>query len=92
MAQNTILAAATTAATSSDVTVAAGSSVNIGIFASGADVPASNCAALYMDTPGGDLAIHRFNQTYPVVCVTGPGTFRVRRPEGSVAIGAFSET
>lgn len=35
MAQNTILAAAQTAATSTDVVVAAGSQVTIGIFATG---------------------------------------------------------
>lgn len=41
MAQSTILAAGTTAATSSDVVVAAGANATVGIFMSSGDIPHS---------------------------------------------------
>lgn len=91
MAQTTILAANTTAATSSDVAVTAGSTISIGVF-SAAMLPGGVCASLLMDTPSGDVVVHQFTRARPAVAVTGPGTYRVVRPAGSVSLGAFSET
>lgn len=93
MTQTTILASGTTAATSTDVVLAAGAVANIGIFATSGTPPQSgNVAMVCMDTPGGDLDIMGLGADCPVTAVSGPGTFRVKRAAVSSAIGAFSET
>lgn len=63
MAQTTILAAAQTTATSTDVVVPAGAVVTIGLFATG-DVPPQARAAVYIDTPSGDQFV-KFLQGNP---------------------------
>ena len=89
MAQATILASGKTAATSSDVTVDAGVSASIGMFAAGSP---SVSMSIFMDTPGGDLHICDLTPAHPVVVVSGPGKFRVARPVITVDHGVFSET
>lgn len=93
MAQTTILAEGQTAATSSDVVVAAATQVNIGIFATGSLHPLAE-ARLMMDTPGGDVELMMLSRRAPVAAVFGPGTFRVVRPANTNvdAFGSFSET
>lgn len=93
MGQSTILASGTSAATSSDVTVAAGSVVSVGIFtSSGEPSQMGPLASVVMDTPGGDITIKTLSAEEPATVLSGPGTFRVVRPALSSAIGAFSET
>lgn len=93
MAQATILAVGTTAATSTDVTVAAGASASIGIFATSAEPPWDCSANVMMDTPSGDIHVARLERNNPVVVANGPGTFRVVRPvQPTTDIGVFSET
>ena len=93
MTQTTILASGTTAATSTDVVLAAGATANIGIFAATGTPPQSGpVAMLCMDTPGGDLDILPLSAERPATSVSGPGTFRVKRSPVTAAIGAFSET
>lgn len=78
--------------TSSDVVVAAGASVNIGIYTSDAGgIPANEGADVYMDTPGNDIRVYTLSGNDPVRSFAGPGTFRVRRGYTSVDLGAFSE-
>lgn len=77
MAQSTILAAAQTTATSTDVVVAAGGVATIGLFATG-DVPPRARAAVYIDTPSGDQFVKFLQGSQPEV-ISGPGTFRVVR-------------
>lgn len=90
MAQATVLAAGKTATTSSDVTVVAGSSASIGIFAS-AGTP-SVSMRLMMDTPGDDVYVCDLTPRQPVVVVSAPGVYRVVRPLITVDHGVFSET
>lgn len=93
MTQSTILAAGTTAATSSDVIVAAGAVVTVGIFASSGAIPDGVTCSIFIDTPGADALLHeRLDANQPSVQLTGPGTFRVCRPVTSTSIGVFSET
>lgn len=93
MAQATILAAAQTAATSSDVTVAAGSVLTVGIFATG-DIPTGVEIGVYIDTPGSDLIADVLNFVRPAKVISGPGTFRVVRPNITnygKDVGVFTE-
>lgn len=94
MAQNTVLAAGTTAATSTDTVVAAGASVTVGIFPSTAGVLPSDVAfVVSVDTPGIDRVAGKLDQNNPVLVVSGPCTFRVRRPAYTGhAFGVFTET
>lgn len=93
MGQSTILAAGTTAATSSDVTVAAGSVVTVGIFAStGQPNVMGPVCTVFEDTPGGDVGVAILSADNPSTVLTGPGTFRVVRSPVAEAIGVFSET
>lgn len=92
MQQTTILSAGTTAATSTDVDVAAGAIVNIGVFSPTTFTVRGVLATLMMDTPGGDVAIRQLTDEVPAVAVSGPGTYRVVRGPTSVPVGAYSET
>ena len=98
MAQSTILAAATTAGTSTDVAVAAGSTVTVGIFsATGNPLPASVQFTVWIDTPGADQRIAVIGSSTSADATTaiqlaGPGTYRVTRPVYTgEAYGVFLE-
>lgn len=94
MAQSTILAANTTAATSTDIVVATGVQVHVGVFgAAGTSLPFSYSMQVKMDTPDGDLVYDSLSNKKQVVRLVGPGTFRVTRAAytGS-AFGVFLET
>lgn len=95
MAQSTILAAGTSVATSSDVSVAAGAVVSLGIFVSSGEISREARCEVLMDTPGADLVLSTLTREHPATTVSGPGTFRVaRRAAGreGIAVGVFSET
>lgn len=92
MTQSTILASGTDTGTSSDVTITAGSSVNVGIFVSSGALPASLQANVLMDTPGtGDVQIGTLTSANPAQTIVGPGTFRVQRIASRQAFGIYSE-
>ena len=93
MAQTTILAAGTTAATSTDVVVAAGGSVTIGLFvATGVFNISGSIATIFIDSPGADVPVASLSTDSPTTVIAGPGTFRVVRSAVSQAIGIYSET
>jgi hypothetical protein len=93
MAQNTILAAATATGTSSDVTVAAGATVTIGIYTSDAGgLPGDSRINVFIDTPSQDKFLFNLTPNDPVRVLSGPGTFRCNKPASTVAYGAFTET
>lgn len=77
--------------TSSDVAVDSGANVRIGLFAPTGQPKATARAAIYMDTPGGDIPVAELSQVNPVILLSGPGTFRVKRPALPDAVGIFSE-
>lgn len=90
MAQSTILAAGSTAAVSSDVTLLAGQEATVGIFAAG-KLPVNAKLVISMDTPGGDTAVADLTRVRPAVVLSGPGTYRVRRPVITGSVGVFLE-
>lgn len=93
MPQTTILAAGSTAATSTDVPVTAGSVACVGLF-SAAGIPRGIELPVMMDTPSLDVQIGTLTAKEPAMVLTGPGTFRVVRAAlaNSVSVGVFSET
>lgn len=92
MAQSTILAAGTTAATSTDVVVAAGASVTVGLFAATElTLQAGAVLTVMIDTPGADNIVQVLDNTQRQVQLFGPGTFRVKRPVTPAAFGVFLE-
>lgn len=94
MAQTTILAAAQTAATSSDVTVAAGSVLTIGLFTSSGPVPSGVEIDVRIDTPGADNFVAKLTHANQATVLTGPGTFRAYRRNIAaygVNVGVYTE-
>ena len=97
MTQTSILAPGVTAGTSTDIVVAAGAAVTVGIYASAADaiLPLVVHFSIWQDTPGGDnkLGNAALRQNARQIVLSGPGTFRVKRPAYSgTAFGVFVET
>lgn len=95
MAQTTSLALGITAATSSNIVVAANVTAIIGIFcAAGTPLPgkgSKGSCRLMQVTPGADNLVSYLDDTQPSVAVQGPNTFRVMRSDVSVAIGVWTE-
>lgn len=90
MGQTTILAAGSTAATSSDVTLLSGQEMTVGIFAAG-KLPPNAKLVVSMATPAGDTAVADLTRVRPAVVLSGPGTYRVRRPAITGSVGVFLE-
>lgn len=88
MATTNLLTAGTTAANSSDFTLAAGESATI-LLKDAAGPRLSQGATVYIDMKddaGQYFEIDRLNIDKPAVVLTAIGTFRVRRPAG-VSVG-----
>lgn len=92
MAQSTILAAGTTEATSTDVVVAAGSVVTIGVFVAAGSLPESTSVEVFLDTPGADVFEAELSNERPAVQIAGPCTVRAIRRATGANVGIFSET
>lgn len=92
MAQTTILAAGTTAATSTDIVVAAGASVTVGLFVDTGPFPVDAKAVLYIDSPGLDVREEDMDNANRVTVIGGPCTARLTREACGTAFGAFTET
>jgi len=90
MAQVTILAAATSAATSADIVLADGQTRTVGLFAAGA-LPGGGFAIM-LDTPDADVLVGALTAAQPAVVLSGPGTYRVIRSLQTVAVGVFTES
>lgn len=90
MAQTTVLSAGTTAATSTDIVVAAGSVVTVGLF-SAVKVPASVRCPVHIDGPTGSQVIGALSGNNVTLTLSGPGTFFVTRPVVGVSVGVFTE-
>lgn len=79
MTQSTILAVGLTAATSTDIVVAAGAVVTVGVFTDSVlTTPVSATFTVVQDTPGIDLEIAPLGAGKSLQ-LAGPGTFRVKR-------------
>lgn len=98
MTQSTILATGITAATSTDIVIAAGAVVTVGIFCAALDVPTGLDwepiqFTVLEKTPGADNKIDTLNFGKKDVVLSGPGTYRVSRPAYTGSpFGVFVET
>lgn len=85
MTQSTILAAGITDATSTDIVIAAGATVVVGMFCADIDKPVAypdiiaTKFEIMQDTPGADNIIFVLNYAKPSTVLSGPGTYRVKR-------------
>jgi hypothetical protein len=93
MPQTTILASGTTAGTSTDIVIAAGSAVNVAIFSTdpGATLAGNGCDVQHV-TPGALNWVGSLNQSTRSMLLQGPGTYRVARPVLPVAFGVCLDT
>lgn len=85
-----VLAKGTTAATSSDITVVAGTPINVGLFrADEAPIEADcKCKITRQDPDGNDQPTGlELNGVAPNIVLIGPGVYNVNRPEITVATG-----
>ena len=89
MAQTTILAAGTTAATSSDVTVAQGATIKVAIDCAGAIGP-NDSVMIFEDGPLSERPLLQLNSSNPSV-ILSEGTYRVKRPVTTASIAVFTE-
>ena len=93
MAQSTTLTATTSAGTSSDITVASGASVTVGIYTADAGgIPSDARIVVFVDTPGNDIVECELTANDPIQVITGPCTLRGTKPASAVAYGMFHET
>lgn len=92
MAQTQILASGTTSATSTDVVLAADAVANIIGFTTNTDWAFYDKLFVFIDTNGDDQLIATLTPSLRGITVQGPGTFRVKRPPVTLALGATSET
>jgi len=77
-----ILAAGTTAATSSDVVVAADTVANLVAFTVAPEKWFDTLLRVFVDTDGDDQFVCVLSAQRPSVTVQGPGTYRVARTGG----------
>ena len=89
MAQTTVLAAGTTAATSTDITVATGATIKIAIDCAGAIGP-GDTLMIFEDGPLGERPVMQLNSSNPSTLI-GSGTYRVKRPVTTASIAVFTE-
>ena len=90
MAQTTIIAAGTAAATSSNIVLAAGAVATVGIFAATAiRLPAGEALQVVQVTPGAVNHVGYLSDKDRATQIVGPGTFQVKRPLTTVAFGVF---
>jgi len=95
MAQSTILAAGTTVATSSSVTVPAGGVVTLGIFVASGAIPPDASFLVSVTTPGAVLPIGSLNNMNPTMVIPGPCAVTVTRNSAGGAgtsVGVFAES
>ena len=88
-----ILAPGNTAATSTNVVLAAGKTATLGVYsvANGQLVGTMRFLVL-MATPGADNVVAELTNHNRAITVAGPGTFRVKRlASNGTAFGVFSE-
>lgn len=79
--------------TSSDIAVAAGASVTVGIYTADANgIPADARIDVYVDSPGNDILQVQLTANDPLQVIAGPCTVRGKKPASAVAYGMFHET
>lgn len=95
MAQTTILAAGTGAASSSNVVITATAPITVGLFTASGTIPPAVGLQVRNITPGAAGMVASLDINRPAITLTGPGTYRVDRPDisaSNVAVGVYQDT
>jgi hypothetical protein len=82
MTQTTVLAAGSSAADSSAVTVVSGVSVTLSLF-SASSLPLSTSMAIFLNTPSSIIQVGSLSYSSPTISLYSPGTYFVRRTVNS---------
>jgi hypothetical protein len=92
MAQSTLLAAAKTVATSTDLAVEPGDVVTIGVFTDATGgIPPNEGVKVYQDTPSADQFVFSLDGNHPIRQISAPGTYRAVRAITTTNVGVFAE-
>lgn len=93
MTQSTILAPGNTAATSTDVVIAAGDVAAIGIYSDAPqDLPPGSSFEIFQVTPGEPNYIGSLKNNARSTILSGPGTYNVaRRAVSGAEFGVFKD-
>lgn len=93
MGVTTVLAAGNTSASSTDIVVAVGEVITVGIFsATDGGLPADAEFVLKKATPGADNEVFRFGNVNRQKAITSPGTYQVDRTAYTgLAFGVFTD-
>ena len=88
MSQTTVLAADTSAADSSVITIAAGETATFALFpGAGESLPNAEGINVYLDTPGEDVLIASLSPQAASVAITGPAEVIFKRAASDFARG-----
>lgn len=93
MAQTVSLAPTVNDATSSNIVVAAGAEVVIGLYVATGQLSDAGQfeATVTQVTPGAAVSVTKLSAATPSLVFKGPNTFAVVKPRTLVAVGVFSE-
>jgi hypothetical protein len=94
MSQTTVLAAGTTDATSSAITVAPGANATVSLYSAGVIDNACNMTVV-ISTPSGNQVVGSLTKYTPALGIYSPGTYyvvRLGKDMNGVATGAFTES
>ena len=92
MAQTVIVAAGTTAASSTTQTIASGASATFVIYAASGGVQPDMSAEIAYDTPGGDVGVSCLSVSVPAVQIQGPAQVIVKKSASAASCGVLIET
>jgi TPP-dependent indolepyruvate ferredoxin oxidoreductase alpha subunit len=84
----------TTPASGSDIVVAAGARVTVGLYVAAGSIPSQARATVAIKTPGANLPVASLGETQNTTVLDGPGTFVVTLDTvsgGSTAVGVFTD-
>lgn len=90
MAAAELLAVGTSALSSADLVVAAGTPVTVGLKLGASDANPALIRITIKDDTGAYLPIGVLDQNNPVLVIAGPGTYKFTRPAGVGSCGVFS--
>lgn len=93
MAQASILAPGATGADSTNVVVTAGATVSLGIYLASGELDEQAFGVVMANTPGVAIQIDKIDESRPLIAISGPGSFFIRRPSNGrgLSYGFFSD-
>lgn len=92
MAASSVLAPGTAPGNSTDVVVAGGATVSIGLYKASGELKSGLSFHIAIKTPGAPLRFATLDNANPLRVISGPGTFVVSRVESAGdSVGVFTD-